>query len=71
MEAAGSDEIQEKKDKAKLLFKQYVAQLTKGCGREYCLNASCVSSGQASPLTMQEAAKRALQIIKTASGSAN
>lgn len=47
----------------KELIERYYYQLTDGCGRQNCPNQHCASNGRLGPLSPNDAAARALQLV--------
>ncbi|CAN8032982.1 unnamed protein product [Ixodes persulcatus] len=52
-----------KKLAVKELIERYYYQLTDGCGRQNCPNQHCASNGRLGPLSPNDAAARALQLV--------
>ncbi|XP_006818933.1 ubiquitin-protein ligase E3A-like, partial [Saccoglossus kowalevskii] len=64
VQPSASPEDDMKRVAAKQLIERYYYQLVDGCGREYCDNENCASSGKGKKLTGNEAAVLALQLFK-------
>ncbi|XP_033157414.1 ubiquitin-protein ligase E3A [Drosophila mauritiana] len=52
-----------KRSAVRSLIKRYFHQLQSGCGNANCSNANCASSGKVAPMTPNELAARALQLL--------
>ncbi|EDV97126.1 ubiquitin-protein ligase E3A [Drosophila grimshawi] len=52
-----------KRSAVRNLIQRYFHQLQSGCGNAQCSNANCASSGKVAPMTPNEVAARALQLL--------
>ncbi|KAH8372093.1 hypothetical protein KR093_010071, partial [Drosophila rubida] len=52
-----------KRSTVRSLIQRYFHQLQSGCGNAQCTNANCASSGKVAPMTPNEVAARALQLL--------
>ncbi|KAH8299588.1 hypothetical protein KR044_003261 [Drosophila immigrans] len=52
-----------KRSAVRSLIQRYFHQLQSGCGNAQCTNSNCASSGKVAPMTPNEVAARALQLL--------